>query len=43
MKHGEGQEKFANGDVYIGNYMNGKPEGYGEYYWSNGSSFKGNF
>jgi len=23
--------------------MNGKPEGYGEYYWSNGSSFKGNF
>lgn len=21
----------------------GKPQGYGEYYWSNGSFFKGNF
>ena len=23
--------------------MNGKPEGYGEYYWVNGSFFKGYF
>ena len=23
--------------------MNGKPSGYGEYYWSNGSYFKGHF
>ena len=33
MKHGEGNEKFVNGDVYIGSYVNGKPEGYGEYLW----------
>jgi len=26
-----------------GNYQNGKPEGYGEYYWSNESFFKGFF
>ncbi len=43
MKHGEGTEKFSNGDIYIGNYVNGKPEGYGEYYWVNGSFFKGYF
>lgn len=24
-------------------YQNGKPEGYGEYYWSVGSFFKGTF
>lgn len=29
--------------MYIGEYINGKPEGYGEYYWSNGSCFKGSF
>ena len=33
MKHGEGNEKFINGDVYIGSYINVKPEGYGEYLW----------
>jgi len=32
-KHGEGNEKFSNGDIYLGNYVNGKPEGYGEYFW----------
>lgn len=26
LKHGEGTEKFANGDIYVGNYVNGKPE-----------------
>jgi len=29
--------------MYKGNYVNGKPSGYGEYYWSHGSYFKGNF
>lgn len=43
MKHGEGIEKFGNGDTYKGNYEKGKPEGYGEYYWSGGSFFKGQF
>ena len=33
MKHGEGNENFINGDVYIGSYINVKPEGYGEYLW----------
>jgi hypothetical protein len=29
--------------MYSGGYVNGKPEGYGEYVWKNGSSFKGIF
>ena len=32
-KQGEGLELFANGDMYIGKYESGSPEGYGEYYW----------
>ena len=43
MKHGHGTEKFGNGDFYVGNYVNGKPDGYGEYYWSNGCQYKGFF
>ena len=38
-----GEKRFANGDSYKGNYENGKPHGYGDYYWSSGSFFKGNF
>ena len=34
---------FFNGDAYIGQYINGLPEGYGEYIWSNGSNYKGEF
>ena len=29
--------------MYRGNYINGKPSGPGNYYWSNGSYFKGHF
>lgn len=29
--------------MYKGRYENGKPSGYGEYYWYNGSFFKGKF
>ena len=43
MKHGYGTEKFGNGDFYVGNYVNGKPDGYGEYYWSTGCQYKGFF
>jgi len=43
LKHGNGTEKFANGDTFVGNYQNGKPEGYGEYFWANGANYKGNF
>ena len=33
FKHGKGYEKFANGAIYSGTYVNGKPEGYGTYSW----------
>ena len=29
--------------MYKGSNINGKPSGYGEYYWNHGSYFKGNF
>lgn len=29
LKHGEGSERFANGDSYTGLYVNGLPDGYG--------------
>lgn len=41
MKHGYGIENFPNGDVYKGHYIHGKPHGKGEYYWGNGSTYKG--
>jgi hypothetical protein len=41
LKNGQGKEVFSNGDVYIGSYVDGKPDGYGEYYWKNGSIYKG--
>jgi hypothetical protein len=30
LKHGIGTESFANGDIYNGNYLDGKPDGYGK-------------
>ena len=27
LKHGQGEERFANNDTYIGQYANGRPEG----------------
>ena len=41
MKHGKGIEKLKNGDIYDGSYMNGFAHGYGEYFWHNGSCYKG--
>ena len=29
LRHGNGTDFFSNGDVYIGQYQYGKPEGYG--------------
>ena len=29
LKHGTGSDIFINGDVYSGDYVNGKPEGKG--------------
>ncbi len=36
FKQGPGYEQFANGSVYQGIYVNGKPEGVGKYSWPNG-------
>jgi len=41
LKHGNGTEKFTNGDFYIGNYRCGEFEGTGKYVWKNGSSYSG--
>ncbi len=34
---------FVNGDCYVGTYVNGKPEGFGEYHWGNGCNYRGEF
>lgn len=36
LKHGTGQDKFASGDSYSGEYLDGKPHGKGTYTWSTG-------
>ena len=43
LKHGTGTDIFVNGDVYSGEYVNGKPEGKGQYTWQNGASYVGEF
>ena len=40
-KHGKGQDYFVNGNEYIGRYQDGIPDGQGEYYWKDGSFYKG--
>ena len=39
LKHGQGEERFANGDIYIGEYKEGKPDGEGKYIWEDQSSY----
>lgn len=34
---------YANGDKYKGEFINGLPQGYGEYFWADGAMFKGDF
>ena len=43
VKHGYGIETFANGDQYMGYYANGKPHGTGEYQWTEGAKYRGQF
>ncbi len=43
MKHGQGTDIFSNGDMYTGEYKDGKPEGKGQYTWKNGSFYIGEF
>jgi hypothetical protein len=43
LRHGQGTDFFSNGDIYIGQYENGKPQGYGQYKWANGNTYIGDF
>lgn len=41
MKNGYGIWADDSGDVYKGNFLKNKKDGYGEYYWAHGKVFKG--
>ena len=41
--HGNGTDFFCNGDIYVGQYVRGKPEGFGQYKWLNGNTYTGQF
>ena len=41
LKHGNGTEKYCNGDYYIGHFREGEFDGTGKYIWSNGSTYSG--
>ncbi|CAL6084541.1 Conserved_hypothetical protein [Hexamita inflata] len=40
---GTAEYKFSNGDIYNGNFLNGKPSGFGVYKWNTGQKYEGNF
>ena len=40
---GQGELLLAQGELYIGNFVNGFPCGYGTRKWANGDVYKGNF
>lgn len=35
--------KYENGDIYKGFFSEGQLNGFGEYFWKNGSSYKGEY
>ena len=41
LRHGQGSDKFALGDQYVGEYSWGQAHGYGQYSWTNGHSYSG--
>ena len=41
--NGEGTMRYDNGDVYVGNWVNGEREGYGEMKYSNGDVYAGDW
>ena len=43
LKFGLGNEEFANGDDYEGDYQEDKFHGRGKYFWKNGTVYKGDF
>jgi hypothetical protein len=40
MKSGSGTHKYANGDMYVGEYKNDKKHGMGLYTFKNGSQYE---
>ncbi|CAI2375817.1 unnamed protein product [Moneuplotes crassus] len=43
LPNGTGLKVFTDGDVYFGEFVNGKMEGYGEYFTSDGKHYEGEF
>jgi len=41
LQDGKGIEVWKDGSKYDGQYKYGNKEGYGEYYWGDGSIYKG--
>ena len=41
LVHGKGVFTYENGDIFKGEFVNGKREGYGECSWSDGSFYFG--
>ena len=39
--HGKGEETWADGSQYLGDYCSGSKEGAGTYLWTDGSRFYG--
>lgn len=40
-KEGQGELKFIDGSIYIGQFKNNLMDGIGEYRWKNGKIYKG--
>lgn len=44
LKHGQGEERFMNGDSYKGDYQNNRFDGFGTYSWKQGeATYEGSF
>jgi len=41
--NGMGIQKWADGRIYEGEFVNGKSEGYGVYYYPDGREYQGNW
>lgn len=38
LKHGQGEERFTNGDIYKGEFQNNRFDGFGTYNWKKDSA-----